>query len=256
MKRIVVISDLHCGSRSGLTPPEWQYRDTPELAKFADFQAETWRWYCEKVASLQPINRLVVNGDAIDGKGSRQGGTDQLFTDRNTQVKMAARVIGESHAERIAIIKGTPYHTGDEEDFEETLATLVHADKCGAHEWIEAYGTVIDFKHKISTSTIPHGRHTALARARLWNLLWSERQMQPKAQIIVRSHAHTYVFDGGAGWLALVTPGLQGWTKYGGLEIEGTIDYGLIQIDVMEGGWTWKAHLAEFPSAAAKPIPA
>ena len=50
---------------------------------------------------------------------------------------MAQKVIEEAHAVRVAIVKGTPYHTGEEEDFEETLATLVHADRCGAHEWFE-----------------------------------------------------------------------------------------------------------------------
>lgn len=257
MTRVVVISDLHCGSRSGLTPSEWQYKDTDELGKLAAFQRESWDWYCAKMAELQPIDRLVMNGDGIDGKGSRQGGTDQQYSDRNTQVRIAARVIEEAHAKRIVIIKGTPYHVSEEgEDFEEQLAALVRADKCGAHEWIEAHGTILDFKHKIGTSQIPHGRHTALARARLWNLLWSERQLQPRAQIVVRSHVHYHVFDGGAGWLAMTTPGLQGWTKYGGLEMEGTIDYGLVSFDIDEGGWSWKTHLVQFPSAAAHPLPA
>ena len=33
-----------------------------------------WGWYCNTLADLQPIDRLIVNGDAIDGKGERQGG--------------------------------------------------------------------------------------------------------------------------------------------------------------------------------------
>lgn len=257
--RIVVISDLHTGSRSGLTPPDWQYRNEtgdPVQEKFGDFQRQTWAWYSSIMASLQPIDRLVVNGDALDGKGEKQGGTDQLTTDRIVQVAMAARVIEEAHAKRIAIIKGTPYHTGNEEDWEEVLAKEVGADRCGAHEWIEAHGTVIDFKHKIGSSAIPHGRHTALARARLWNLLWSEREMQPRASILVRSHVHYHAHSGGAGWLAMTTPALQGWTKYGALEVEGTVDYGLICIDVGPRGWTWKAFLADLHFVAAKAIPA
>jgi hypothetical protein len=257
--RIVVISDLHTGSRSGLTPPDWQYcneTEDPVQAKYGDFQRQTWGWYCNTMAALQPIDRLVVNGDALDGKGEKQGGTDQLTTDRRVQVAMADRVIEEAHAKRVAIIKGTPYHTGRDEDWEEVLAEKVGADRCGAHEWFDAHGWTLDFKHKIASSSVPHGRHTALARARLWNLLWAERQLQPKAHILVRSHAHTYVFDGGAKWLAMITPGLQGLTKYGGLEMEGTIDYGLISIDVTPRGWIWQAYLADLFFAAAKAIPA
>jgi hypothetical protein len=257
--RIVVISDMHCGHRSGLTPPTWQYPDEskdPALAKYGEMQRAMWGWYCDTLSALQPIDRLIVNGDAIDGKGERQGGTDQLVTDRKVQVNMAAKVVLEASARRVAIIKGTPYHTGTEEDWEEVLAEKVGADRCGAHEWFEAHGTVIDCKHKVGGSTIPHGRHTPLARARLWNLLWAERNLQPKANILIRSHVHYHAFDGGAGWLAMTTPALQAWTKYGSLECEGTVDLGLIQFDIKEGGWGWKYHALDMSMAGAKAVPA
>jgi hypothetical protein len=253
--RIVYIADLHCGHRSGLTPPAWQYTvdDDPVRNKFAEVQRVIWDFYVEQMDELQPIDRLVVGGDAIEGKGQGSGGTELITADRKIQVEMAAYAIRD-RSKRIAILKGTKYHVGDEEDWEEVLADRVQADHCGAHEWIDAQGVIIDCKHKISGSSIPHGRSTPLARAHLWNLLWAEREMQPKAQIIVRSHVHYHVFTGGAGWVAMTTPALQGWTKFGSLEVEGTNDIGLVVIDVEKGKWSWETRLLDMHFAAAKPL--
>lgn len=216
-----------------------------------------WKWYSNKLSELAPIDRLIVNGDALDGKGERSGGTELITSDRRVQCQMAAKCIEEARAKRVALIKGTPYHVGDTEDFEEFLGDAVHADKCGWHEWFDANGVIIDCRHAVGGSQIPHGRHTALARAAMWNRLWAEREMQPRAQIIVRSHVHYHVFNGGAGWLALTTPALQGWTKYGSRVIDGTNDVGLVSIDVTEGGeWEWRSHLLDMRFTAARAVTA
>lgn len=258
MTRIVIISDTHCGHRSGLTPPAWQYQDEdgPVMQKYYEIQKVMWEWYSETLESLQPIDRLICNGDAIDGKSDRSGGTELITSDRRVQCQMAQKCIEEAHAKRVAVIKGTPYHTGEEEDWEEILADMVHADRCGYHEWFDANGIVIDCRHAVGGSQIPHGRHTALARAVMWNRLWAEREMQPKANVLIRSHVHYHVFNGGAGWLAMTTPSLQAYTKFGSRMIDGTNDIGLISIDVEEGTWGWKSHLLDMRFAAARAVEA
>ncbi len=77
-KRLVIISDLHCGHRAGLTPPDWQsdFRKNSKTQrnKFAELQRELWQFYADTINDLRPVDVLVVNGDAIDGKGSLSGG--------------------------------------------------------------------------------------------------------------------------------------------------------------------------------------
>lgn len=257
MKRIVVIADLHCGHRAGLTPPEYQY--IPEageesLRKFGDFQRAIWEWYSTTIQSLQPIDTLIVNGDAIDGKADKSGGTELISADRRVQVRMAAKAVELVKAKRNYIIKGTPYHAGQEEDWEETLGDVVGADHVGNHEWFDADGVIIDCRHQVSGTTIPHGRYTAMARQALWNVLWAEREMQPRAQIILRSHRHFYAYCGDMRWLAISTPALQGWTKFGSNIVEGTNDIGIISIDAEGGGYSWKAHLLDMRFAQAKTL--
>jgi hypothetical protein len=209
------------------------------------------------MAALQPIDTLIVNGDAIDGKGERSGATELLTADRRTQVEIAARAIKQAKASKTYIIKGTPYHAGKEEDWEEVLGCKVGAAHVGAHEWIGAEGVTLDCKHKVSGSIIPHGRFTGPARAALWNALWAEREMQPRANIIVRSHVHYHTYCGTPDYLIITTPALQVWTKFGSLECEGTNDIGMIQIDLLgEGKYSWKSHLLDMRFAKAQILPA
>lgn len=248
MTRISVISDLHCGHRAGLTPPRWwESRES----KHGKIQRECWNWYkCEIEKSKPDI--LVVNGDAIDGKGQRSGGVEEITTDRNEQVEMAEAAIVASGAKTVIVVAGTAYHTGDEEDFEDNLAKAVGAKSFSGQEFVECGGVVFNFKHHVGSSSIPHGRHTAVSKERVWNLLWSERGRQPRANVIVRSHAHYFDYCGGSNWFALTTPALQAAaTKYG-RRCSGTVDFGFVQFDCNGGKYTWEAHLLEPAAERAK----
>lgn len=243
MKRVVIISDLHCGHMVGLTPPDYQ-TTSGSLVKFGDMQKAVYDFYLVTLKALQPINILIVNGDCIDGKGERSGGTEIIEPDRTVQCDMAVRCIEAVRAKNIIVVAGTPYHAGVTEDFERSIADAVGAH-FGGHEWVDVNGTIIDVKHKIGSSTIPHGRSTAINRDRLWNQLWSIDDSQPLADIIIRSHVHYHTYSGDADVLAMTTPALQGYgSKYGVRQCSGRVDIGLVHIDIdSKGGYTWQAHL-------------
>jgi len=230
----------HCGDR--------------EREVFAANQRVLWEWFSRKIDALRPIDYLFVNGDAIDGKGERSGGTEQLEADRSKQAEIAAEVIRFIAAPSVVMIYGTPYHVGKEEDWERSVATAVGAEKIGGHEWVDVNGLVFDLKHKVGSSQIPHGRYTAVAREALWNLVWSSHDGQPRSDVIVRSHVHYFAHCGNSDSLALTTPALQGWgSKFGVRECSGTIDIGFLTFDVEEGGkYTWAAHLLKPKEHAAQ----
>lgn len=256
MKRILIISDLHSGHRGGLTPPGWQYNkddDANVRGKFGFLQATVWDWYVKTIKAIGPVDVLVVNGDAIDGKGSRSGGTELLTADWLEQVDIAADCLQVIDRKRTVIVKGTPYHVGQETDFEEVLADRVGAT-CGWHEWLDADGVVFDLKHKVGSSSVPYSRLTAPSKEGLWNLLWSERGMQPEADVIVRSHVHYFVYGGDGRKLWMTTPGLQGWTKYGSGACSGTIDIGMILFECDKGAYTWKPILLDLQFMKAQPL--
>lgn len=233
-KTMLVISDLHCGHQCGLTPPTWQYRESDlhylsKRSMFASEQEELYNIFLEKVNFYKPIDILVVNGDAIEGKNSRQGSTELITADRNEQVEMAVSCINEIEAKDIIILYGTPYHSGEEDDWELQIAKRVNAKSIGSHEWIDVYGKVFDFKHKVASSSVPYGRATPLLREQLWNILWAERGLQPNSDFIIRSHVHyASSIRNSMNKYTITTPGLQGFgSKFGARQCSGTIDIGV-----------------------------
>jgi hypothetical protein len=250
-KRVVVISDLHCGHLVGLTPPDFDaiYPEGPKRA-LQKIRARCWDFYKTRLDELKPIDALIVNGDAVDGKGKKSGGTEHITVDRTEQVDMAAYAIAYAEADKIVMSYGTPYHTGVDEDWEDEVAKhkWVQALKIGGHDWIDVNGLIIGYRHKVGSSTIPHGRHTQMAKERLWNLLWAERDEYPRSDVIIRSHVHYFNFCGGDGWLAMTTPGLQAYgSKLGVRAMSGTVDFGLVWFDVWsKEKWRWDKALLRF----------
>lgn len=241
-KKIVVIADLHSGHVAGLTPPTWQFEavdENPLLADAAKMRAQMWQAYRGWQKTIGKPDVLIVNGDCIEGPGYRSGGTELLTADQQYQCDIAAECIKLWKAPTILMTYGTPYHTGFAgQDWERLVAKEVGAEHIKAKFWpLEINGCIFDVKHKIGASSIPHGRHTAIAREKLWNGLWADHESQPKAKVIIRSHVHYYVYAGGAGWFGVVTPALQApATKYGGRECSGTVDFGLLCFFVNPSG--------------------
>jgi len=250
-KRVVVISDLHSGHQVGLTPPSWHDAPSktaePGRIKLAEFRQKSYALFHRAIAALKPIDVLLVNADCIDGRGEKSGGTELLTSDRDRQCDMAVEIIKSVGAKRIVMTYGTGYHCGCLEDFEDRIAKDVKAEKIGGHEWVDVNGVVFDIKHKVGASSVPHGRFTPIARERIWNILWSEREESPKSNIFIRSHVHYHGFCGGEDWLAMSTPALQGpGSKYGTRQCSGTVDFGFVHFDVNpSGSYSWEAHIVK-----------
>src|SRR3990167_3544645 len=176
MKRVVIVSDLHCGHAVGLTPPSWNHpkNDTPDQQAIFAYRKSLWGFFAATLKQLQPIDLLICNGDALEGKASRRGGTDLLTADRGEQAEMAQDALSYAKAKKYRFSYGTPYHTGTEEDWERQLADHFGAP-IGANDTVVVEGVAINYKHHIPGSNVPHPRHTAVAREHLWNMLWAVR---------------------------------------------------------------------------------
>ena len=236
-KRIGIFADLHCGHRAGLAHPNWHVSGgTPKGKVVRAFQQEMWRKFTAKVKAAGHIDVAVWNGDLIDGRGERSGGTELIETDREEQAMMAARIIEFVGVKKNLITYGTPYHSGYIEDWENSVAREVGAE-IHSHLFLDVNGVMFDFKHKVGASSIPHGRSTPAKRERLWNLIWAEREEdgQPKADVIMRSHVHYYDASNDAGYYACVTPALQAaFTKYGARQCSGTVDFGFLTWEITD----------------------
>lgn len=259
MKRILTIGDFHCGHKVGLTPLPWQNpedQSDPHDAKLLRLRRVCWDFYTDTIRREGPFDAVFFNGDAIEGKGERSGGTELITTDRNKQVEMAVACLKAALGPKTKLVLtyGTPSHTGVDEDFEKQIADKLDA-KIGSHEWVQVEAITFDLKHKVGSSTIPHGRYTATAKERLWNMLWAERDEQPKAQIIIRSHVHYHGWAGDHRGVAMTLPALQAaGTKYGARQCSGIVDFGLVTWTINNGGFSWASHILECREARAVAI--
>lgn len=246
-KRILVINDTHCGHLVGLTPPAFNPKfKSANKQKLSDDRAVYWNFFSDTVESLRPIDAVFHVGDAIDGKGEASGGTEQLTTDRNEQCSMGVEVMKFVKASASFMVCGTPYHVGREEDWEKQIADEVGA-RISSHEWVDVNGLVFDLKHHVSGSQTPQGRHTAMARERLWNVLWAEHGEYPKSHVLLRGHVHYHNYCGGYQWLAMTLPALQGYgSKFGARRMSGTVDFGLTFFEVeSKDEYTWQSFIAK-----------
>lgn len=260
MKNMLAVGDIHAGHYTGLTPPGWWFNKIPhaDLAflqrknKIHDYQKSVWEWFKGELKAMGKIDICICNGDAIDGMGKKSGGSEQITTDMNQQVQMAKVVLEEIDAKKYIFTYGTGYHTGDVSDAEDLLAEYFKA-KIGAHEWVDIEGVIFDIKHHIGSSGIPYGRHTAIAKEKLWNHLWNEHEEQPRADVILRSHVHYHSYSGGTNWMGMTLPALQGYgSKYGARRCNGKVDLGMVNFKVNKGEYSWKAHIARLPEQKAQ----
>ena len=250
MTRVMVISDLHCGHLVGLTPEDWDAKPGEgygsKAHSFYRMRRDGYRWYQKKCEELKP-DWVIVNGDCVDGKGKKSGGTELLTADRNEQCDMAVAVIKETGAKNVVMSFGTSYHTGVDEDWERQVAKGVdgHIESEGN---LKVHGIVFNYRHFAGASSIPYGRGTPLAKEAVWNMLWAMRDEYPRADIILRSHVHYFTYIGDADYLAISTPGLQGYgSKFGTRIKSNTVDFGVIWFDVEEdGSWGWDWEVKRF----------
>jgi len=267
MKRIICIADTHCGHVAGLTPPQFQLAEyeesTTKRNKWAVLQKELWRNFLNLLEKYKPFDVCFSLGDMIEGKGTKTGATELITADRDEQCDMAAEVFSQIRQRankklQIVGVYGTGYHVSSDggEDWENIVAERAGFTKIGSHEWVDVNGCIFDLKHHIGASSIPHGRFTAPARERLWNLLWSERDYQPKSSVILRAHVHYAAHCGEPGWLAMILPALQGMgTKYGARRCSGIVHWGVTVFDVQKNGiFDWYCDVVNIDSQKAKVI--
>jgi hypothetical protein len=237
-KRALITADYHSGHLVGLTPPEhWESEST----KWGMTERMCWQFYTEMVDKYKPYDLHVINGDAIAGKNKKSGSRQLITADMKDQCGIAKQAILFSDCKVLRITRGTGYHVGSEDNWENVLADMLKLEdvdvKIKNHGFYVFNGKNIDVKHKLSGSTIPHGRLTALAKEILWARIWNDRGVQPSPDILIRSHVHYYEQIHHDGCYGISTPALQGLgDEYGEQQCSGTVDFGIIVIDVFDSG--------------------
>jgi hypothetical protein len=195
-----------------------------------------WDWFANRVKAEGPFDVAFWNGDMIDGKGEKAGGTESLTVDRQEQAEWAAEIIRFVGAKKNYMTYGTPYHGGASEDWEDAVKKNAKADKIEGEGHYNINGLVVVMKHYIGNSASPVSMATAGVKAMVIQSLWNALEQQPRANLIIRSHIHRcyYVGDPARNVAAWVTPALQGLgSKYGVRQCDGLpVHFGFLTLTV------------------------
>ncbi len=225
-RRIVVVSDLHCGSVMGLCPPKIQI-EGGGYYQANKYQQWLYRCWQDMAADIKQLDRpiLVINGDAIQGVSHKDG--QLIGSELSLQVEIAAELLRPVVADcsRVFFLRGTEWHEGKVSENVEYLAQSLGAEKkasTGQYTRSELYlsldGAAIHFAHHIGNSSVPHYEATIPTREALIHTSELVRffgSKAPNLRMIVRSHRHRSA----AVWLppdlwSVVTPAWQLKTSF------------------------------------------
>jgi len=242
--RVLSISDLHSGNVAGLTPDKYNPQSEDNYKAYV-YRRLLYEWTCAEIDALRPIDICVADGDLIDGKGEKTGGTEQIEMKRPKQIEMATEFLDFIDAKEYHFAFGTGYHVGKEDDWESIIANEFHTE---ADDVVtqDVNGLQMKWRHHIGGSISPTSRATGLLRQQEWDALWSIDGEFPKSDVITFGHVHYFQSVTNRFGTVITQPALQGLggSQLGNRRMGGIIDFGFLHFDVKgKDDWSWKAHL-------------
>lgn len=223
--RIGVVSDLHCGSIFGLLPPDFQSANGAIIKQNAG-QEYLWQCWLDAAKWLGTLDALIVNGDVVDGPQPAQRAKEACLTLGQDQGRAATEtlepLIKATKPGKIYMIQGSEYHDDKSGEAVEGVAESIGAcaySGLGTGRFsrevldLEIDGVIINIAHGISTS-VGFYRATALDREGIFSALAGKESKMPKADCVVRSHAHGFVHVEHESKHIVVTPCWQLQTRF------------------------------------------
>ena len=228
---LIVVSDLHGGSRLGLCKADGpvlldegvKYHASPIQQKMYALWLRFWNEWVPRVTKGEPYD-VCVNGDAVEGKP--HGSIASLSDNPDDQLSIA-RILLEpivQNAQTFYVIRGTEAHVGKSGHMEETLAKQLGAkpNEIGQYAryelWIRVGKGLVHLVHHIGTTGRTHYETSAVQAEVAAMFTEAGRWGQKPPDFVVRSHRHRFIKVENPSELGMtigaVTPGWQAKTPF------------------------------------------
>lgn len=226
MKRILCLSDIHPGSIDGMLPPDF-VTSTGHTVKQNVGQKYTWECWLDMIqwATAKPLDGIAIVGDVVEGKQPKGRGGElclSLMRDQEDASKAILAPLLTKAKCKTYFIKGTFYHDDEMGRSVDNIAEYFKTEKyegLGVGTYakevldLDVDGVIVDFSHGISVSGGLY-RAVAIDREALWSALAGKTDGAPKADVVVRGHAHYFVHVEHTSKHALILPAWQLQTSY------------------------------------------
>lgn len=203
MKKIAVVGDFHCGSIFGMLPAKFETSEGVIKPQNAGqrYLWECWQHACDYIVK-QKVDAIVVNGDVIDGMQRAQRGTElSLVLTTDQRAAAVETLLPLASLAPMYFVQGTEYHDLKAGQAVEEVAKTLNAvryDGPGTGRYsrevldLEVDDVVLNFSHGIGVGSGFY-RATPYDREGIFSALAGKDGKMPKADVVVRSHAHFFL---------------------------------------------------------------
>ncbi len=212
MKQILVLSDLHVGSRNGVSHPDYI---SSNLAKTSDCQ-QLYEKYVQVIDWAGKTDYAFTLGDMADGWNPREHGDDRT-AEENKQVEIAAKLLQMiKGSPEFYCVDGSGYHRGSrllDEQIAKAMEAIPHTTygyhaQPSINKKIEE--TQFNLSHQITVSKSSFQYRTTPVALQLVLAKLNENN----ANIVLRGHAHYFTYAGFQTQLGMICPGFQTRTPF------------------------------------------
>lgn len=234
MKRVLVVSDMHCGGASGVLPRDYYNADRDlhlQQSRVQEFLYDAW---CQMIQMVGHVDAVICNGDIVDGLNRRSGGKDIAVTDMVVQCDIAKQLLSMIDTERYIFTQGSNYHVNDNPSADEMVCTMMRG------EWYGYFGDVMfdnitmNIQHWKSYSKNNHGGFDSM--------MGDIDQMRldgDESDIYIRSHIHSFKYSGGPNYMAVATPCWKGMDGFVSIKSQKRPDNGYILFNIEGSDYSW-----------------
>lgn len=235
--RGLILADLHSGHNEGLTHVDFDERpnnvESWHYKKYIS-RRKHWDFYKKTVESSAPYHFIAICGDGATGKEKKTAGRELLLPDTAEQVENAVACIEigvKPGFTKIWGVTGTPYHSGDEQNLDWQIIHALNGDfHDHAHKVIR--DVIFDIRHHIGAGNgVTTTPANALKKEELSNLLWAEFGEYPRANVILRGHAHRFFAMHEPSKFAFILPALATGSIFGRIRCSNVIHFGLMTVE-------------------------
>lgn len=221
MKRILLLSDLHVGSKYGLWPPNFSAENprTDEIESYPQNNVNKAIWAhwltMLKVLKKDKPDCIILNGDLIEGTQDKEKGRGLVTPEISVQVKACLKVLKTLPNVPMYFTAGTDYHQMSGGESADLHIAEAMGGKYGDELIVNACGIRLFCRHTISSS-MSTWQYMATAPGRDHMLLYLNKSPEKygKIDFAVFSHRHQFVCVQFSSGFAIVTPGWQSTTRY------------------------------------------
>lgn len=261
MKSLVVLSDVHVGSREAVSPLTFERTDGGTYSA-NDKQRALFAHWSAVVKAWKNPDILVLNGEPVDGQQPKDKGVGAWTTDWNDQINAAVQLVKMFGAKKIYVTRGSNYHVelggvSIEEIFGERVGATRNPKGDGNFIFNELFLDVEDtkfhFAHHVSGS-LSGWMYRSTPPAKEMMLAQLNQSHKWPFDVLVRSHNHYYWFVGSSSKLALLTPAwqLQTWFAMRKTSAGSIPDIGAVRFEVEGAQYNWAPMLMK-PTETTKP---